>query len=179
MPAEKISSSLTTPNPNKINTGFQGSTDLWPMPYFCYKWINLVAPFSRCRCKFSSCSMQPRHNLEWSMSPAIPNNCGHRIASASRGRIIYIPGTYSPPWAASHLRVHLGPITGRVHCQHQFHIDSATALYLTGQDKTIKNCSPDHDRGGVKIQKKVWIAYSEFSHLWADHLAGPSNFSDA
>ena len=55
----------------------------------------------------------------------------------------------------------------------------ATALYLTGQDKAIKNCSPDHDRGGVKIQKKVRIAYSEFSHLWADHLAGPSNISYA
>ena len=50
---------------------------------------------------------------------------------------------------------------------------------LTGQDKAIKNCSPDHDRGGVKIQKKVRIAYSEFSHLWADHLAGPSNISYA
>ena len=49
----------------------------------------------------------------------------------------------------------------------------------TGQDKAIKNCSPDHDRGGVKIQKKVRIAYSEFSHLWADHLAGPSNISYA
>ena len=36
--------------------------------------------FSRCRCEFSSRSMQPRHNLEWSMSPAIPNNGGHRIA---------------------------------------------------------------------------------------------------
>ena len=34
-------------------------------------------------------------------------------------------------------------------------------------------------RGGVKIQKKVRIASSEFSHLWADHLAGPSNFSYA
>ena len=51
--------------------------------------------------------------------------------------------------------------------------------YSTGQDKAIKNCSPDHDRGGVKIQKKVRIAYSEFSHLWADHLAGPSNISYA
>ena len=51
--------------------------------------------------------------------------------------------------------------------------------YATGQDKAIKNCSPDHDRGGVKIQKKVRIAYSEFSHLWADHLAGPSNISYA
>ena len=29
----------------------------------------------------------------------------------------------------------------------------------------------------MKIQKKVRIASSEFSHLWADHLAGPSNFS--
>ena len=34
-------------------------------------------------------------------------------------------------------------------------------------------------RGGVKIQKKVRIASYEFSHLWADHLAGPSNFSYA
>ena len=34
-------------------------------------------------------------------------------------------------------------------------------------------------RGGVKIQKKVRIAPSEFSHLWADHLAGSSNFSYA
>ena len=51
--------------------------------------------------------------------------------------------------------------------------------HATGQDKAIKNCSLDHDRGGVKIQKKVRIAYSEFSHLWADHLAGPSNISYA
>ena len=47
-----------------------------------------------------------------------------------------------------------------------------TAHVHTGQDKAIKNCSPDHDRGGVKIQKKVRIASSGFSHL-------PSNFSYA
>ena len=34
-------------------------------------------------------------------------------------------------------------------------------------------------RGDVNIQEKVRIASSEFSHLWADHLAGPSNFSYA
>ena len=52
-------------------------------------------------------------------------------------------------------------------------------LQATGQDKAIKNCSPDHDRGGVNMHKKVQIASSEFSHLWADHLAGPSNISYA
>ena len=59
------------------------------------------------------------------------------------------------------------------------YISPSDHLIPTGQDKAIKNCSPDHDRGGVKIQKKVRIAYSEFSHLWADHLAGPSNISYA
>ena len=34
-------------------------------------------------------------------------------------------------------------------------------------------------RGGVKFQKKLRIPSSKFSHLWADHLAGPSNFSYA
>ena len=55
-------------------------------------------------------------------------------------------------------------------------ISKLYVTWPTGQDKAIKNCSPDHNRGGVKIQK-VWIAYSEFSHLRADHLAGPSNIS--
>ena len=34
-------------------------------------------------------------------------------------------------------------------------------------------------RGGVKFQKKLQMPSSKFSHLWADHLAGPSNFSYA
>ena len=34
-------------------------------------------------------------------------------------------------------------------------------------------------RGGVKFQKKLRIPSSKFSHLWADHLAGPSSFSYA
>ena len=34
-------------------------------------------------------------------------------------------------------------------------------------------------RGAVKFQKKLQMPSSKFSHLWADHLAGPSNFSYA
>ena len=34
-------------------------------------------------------------------------------------------------------------------------------------------------RGGVKFQRKLRIPSSKFSHLWADHLAGPSSFSYA